>query len=156
MNEATNLPIASNQKRIASFVIDDIVIVVLLLAIFYDQLTQIASHLPEVITPESIEVFKSEMNQFSVENLLLIVMLKVVYHTLFVWQNGMTLGKYIMKIRVVELETSQKPRLHKAFLRASLRIVSEAFFYLGFLLAFFLPLKQTLHDKLSNCVVVDA
>jgi len=156
MNEVTNLPIASNQKRIASFVIDDIVIMVLLLAIFYDQLTQIASHLPEVITPESIEVFKSEMNQFSVDNLLLIVMLKVVYHTLFVWQNGMTLGKYVMKIKVIEVESSQKPLLHKAFLRASLRIVSEAFFYLGFLLAFFLPTKQTLHDKLSNCVVVDA
>jgi len=156
MNEVTNLPIASTQKRIASFVIDDLVIVVLLFAIFYNQLMEIASHLPTVITPESIEVFKNEMNQFSVNNLVLIIMLKVLYHTLFVWQNGMTLGKHLMKIKVIELETSEKPSLQKSFLRASLRIVSEAFFYLGFLLAFFLPLKQTLHDKLSNCAVVDA
>ena len=77
------------------------------------------------------------------------------YHTVFVWQNGMTLGKYLMKIQVVEIETSMKPTFAKAFLRAILRIGSEAIFYLGFLLAFFLPLKQTFHDKVSNCVVID-
>lgn len=155
MNESRDLPLASLQKRIASFVIDDLVIVVLLFAIFYDQLMTIASSLPAVITPESVEVFKNEMNQFSVNNLLLIVLLKVLYHTFFVWQNGMTLGKYILKIKVVELDTMQKPTLYRSFLRASLRIVSEAVFYLGFLLAFFLPLRQTLHDKLSHCIVID-
>jgi len=153
----TNLyPIASTQKRVSAFVIDDIVIALFLLIIFYNQLLEIASHLPSVITAESVEVFKSEMNQFSVSNLIFIIMLKVMYHTFFVWQNGMTLGKYFMKIKVVEVETQQTPTLIKAFLRATLRIVSEVFFYLGFLLAFFLPLKQTLHDKLSGCVVVDA
>ena len=156
MSEVTSLPIASTSKRISAFVIDDLVIVVLLLAIFYNQLMAIASHLPTVITPESIEVFTNEMNQFSVDNLLLIIALKVLYHTFFVWQNGMTLGKYFMKIRVVESDSIQTPTLSKALMRASIRIVSEAFFYLGFVLAFFFPLKQTLHDKLSNCVVVDA
>ena len=156
MSESTSLPIASTKKRVSAFVIDDLVIALLLLVIFYDQLMVIASHLPTVITPESIEVFKEEMNQFSVNNLLLIVALKVLYHTFFVWQNGMTLGKYFMKVKVVELDTSRNPALSKSLLRAALRIVSEAFFYLGFLLAFFTPLKQTLHDKLSGCVVVDA
>ena len=156
MSESTSLPIASTKKRVSAFVIDDLVIALLLLVIFYDQLMVIASHLPTVITPESIEVFKEEMNQFSVNNLLLIISLKVLYHTFFVWQNGMTLGKYFMKVKVVEFDTSRHPTLSKALLRAALRIVSEAFFYLGFLLAFFTPLKQTLHDKLSGCVVVDA
>jgi uncharacterized RDD family membrane protein YckC len=156
MSDSVSYPIASTQKRISAFVIDDIVIALLLLIIFYNQLLEIASHLPTVITPESVKVFKNEMNQFSVNNLLLIIALKVVYHTFFVWQNGMTLGKYFMKIKVVELETERQPNLAKALLRALLRIVSEVFFYLGFLLAFFLPLKQTLHDKLSGCVVVDA
>ena len=155
MSDSTSYPIASTQKRISAFVIDDIVIALLLLAIFYNQLLEIGSHLPTVITPESIEVFKNEMNQFAVNNLLLIIALKIMYHTFFVWQNGMTLGKYFMKIKVVELGTSQHPIFAKALLRALLRIVSEVLFYLGFLLAFFLPLKQTLHDKLSGCVVVD-
>ncbi|HFU77118.1 MAG TPA: RDD family protein [Epsilonproteobacteria bacterium] len=155
MAESTFLPLASMKKRISSFVIDDIVVALLLLAIFYNQLMAIASHLPSVITPESIEVFKNEMNQFSVNNLLLIIALKVLYHTFFVWQNGMTLGKYFMKIKVIELEANAKPTLFKAFFRAVVRVGSEVLFYLGFLMAFFSPLNQTLHDKLSGCVVVD-
>jgi len=149
------LAIASTQKRMMAFVIDDMVIALLLLVIFYNQLVDIASHLPTVITPESIDIFKNEMNNFSVNNLLLIVALKVLYHTFFIWQNGMTLGKYFMQIRVIELKTKQIPTLSKSLMRALLRIVSEAVFYLGFILAFFLPLKQTLHDKLSDCVVID-
>jgi uncharacterized RDD family membrane protein YckC len=82
-------------------------------------------------------------------------MLKVLYHTFFIWQNGMTLGKYFMKIKVVNMNTEETLTLPKALLRAIGRIVSEIFFYLGFLLAFFLPLKQTLHDKISESVVIN-
>jgi len=155
MNESTTLPIASTKKRLAAFVIDDFTIALLLLVIFYDQLVSIVSSLPSVITSETIEIFQEQMNQFSVNNLLLILVLKVMYHAIFIWQNGMTLGKYFMKIKVIELDTEHKPTLVKATMRAVLRIVSEIVFYLGFVLAFFLPLKQTLHDKLSDCVVVD-
>ena len=155
IQETDTLSIASNQKRITAFVIDDMVIALLILSIFYGQLLEIASHLPQVITAEAIETFKQEMNQFSVNNLLLIILLKVMYHTFFVWQNGKTLGKYFMKIKVVDLQTQVNLSLSKALLRASLRIVSEVFFYLGFLLAFFMPLKQTLHDKLSGSVVIN-
>ena len=156
MDRHTNLPIASITKRITSFIIDDLVIMGLLIAIFYTQLLEIASHLPEIITQESIAVFRAEMNQFSVNNLLLIIAIKVMYHTFFVWQNGMTLGKYFTKIKVVELSTMEHPTFSKALLRAVVRIISEAFFYLGFIFAFFLPLRQTLHDKISGCVVVNA
>ena len=150
-----SLPITSTKKRTFAFVIDDIVIALLLFIIFYEQLMTITSHLPTIITEESIEVFKQEMNQFSVHNLILIITLKVLYHTFFIWQNGMTLGKYLMKIKAISLDNGENLTLYKAFLRASFRIVSEVLFYLGFLLAFFLPLKQTLHDKLTHCVVID-
>jgi len=147
--------IASTQKRVLAFVIDDLVIAFLLLVIFYEKLIELAAHISGAITPETIEIFQSEMHQFSVNNLVLILALKILYHTVFIWQNGMTLGKYIVKIKVISLETEENLTLNKAFLRALLRIVSEILFYIGFLLAFFLPLKQTLHDKLSHCVVVD-
>lgn len=156
MNETVvDVPIASMQKRVTSFVIDDLVIALFILFIFYGQLMEIASHFPTVITKESMEAFQMEMKLFSVNNLAIIILLKVLYHTFFVWQNGMTLGKYLMKIRVIELKSMETPTLLKSFIRASLRIVSELFFYLGFLLASFLPLRQTLHDKLSDCVVID-
>jgi uncharacterized RDD family membrane protein YckC len=155
MAESTSLPLASMQKRIASFVIDDIVVALLLLAIFYNQLMAIASHLSNVITPESIELFKNEMHQFSVHNLFIIISVKVLYHTFFVWQNGMTVGKYFMKIKVIEWDTGKTPTLFKALLRGVLRIASEALFYLGFFMAYFSPRNQALHDKLTGCVVVD-
>jgi uncharacterized RDD family membrane protein YckC len=155
-----NTQIASTQKRMLAFIIDDLVIAFLLLIIFYERLIQIASHLSGAMTAESMEIFENAMQQFSVNNLLLILSLKVLYHTVFIWQNGMTLGKYMMKIRVTSLETEEETysniSFYKAFVRALFRILSEVLFYLGFLLAFFLPLKQTLHDKLSQCVVVDA
>jgi len=155
MTEESTLPIASTAKRTFSFVIDDLVIIVLLLVIFYDQLMLIASQVPTVMTPEALATFQEELNHFLADNLLMVLSLKVLYHTVLIWQNGMTLGKYVMKIKVVD-ESGRKVTFLMALFRAVLRIASEVLFYLGFLLAFFLPLKQTLHDKLSKCVVVDA
>jgi len=151
-------PVASTQKRMLSFVIDDLMIAFLLLAIYYEQLIEIAVPLSGTMTAESMELFQNAMQQFSVNNLLFILALKVLYHTIFIWQNGMTLGKYFVKIRVISLEADIQDNLtfSKSFLRALFRIISEVVFYLGFLLAFFLPLNQTLHDKLSHSVVVDA
>ena len=151
-------PVASTQKRMLSFVIDDLMIAFLLFVIYYEQLMEIASLLSGTMTAESMELFQNAMQQFSVNNLLFILALKVLYHTIFIWQNGMTLGKYFSKIRVISLEADTQGNLtfSKSFLRALLRIVSEVVFYLGFILAFFLPLNQTLHDKLSHSVVVDA
>jgi len=133
--------IALPKKRVGAFVIDDLVISFLFLAIFWSQIAAL----------RTIE----EINAFMTEYFLIIVAIKILYHTLFVWQSGMTLGKYLMKIKVVSLQTGEIPLLHIAAARASLRIVSETFFYLGFVMAFFNPMVQTLHDKLTGCVVID-
>ena len=141
MNGLDNLQISLPKKRVGAFVIDDIVISFLFLAIFWSQISTLT-------TPE-------EINLFLTNNFLTIILIKVLYHTFFVWQGGMTLGKYFMKIKVVSIGSGDTPPLHLALLRALLRIVSETFFYLGFIMAFFNPMVQTLHDKLSGCVVVD-
>lgn len=156
MAESNSLPIASVQKRIGAFVIDDLVVALFFLIIFYDQLLAIASQASDMMSPEDIELIQAQLSQFSVNNLLVMLSIKVLYHTVPVWQNGTTLGKYIMKIRVVDLKTGFTPSFYQAFLRAVLRIGSEMFFYLGFIMAFMMPLNQTFHDKLSNCVVIDA
>jgi len=150
MSESLSLPIASSQKRIASFVIDDIVITLFFIIIFYDQFSAVFSNIT-VVDEAALE----SVNAFIAQNILVVLSIKLIYHTVFVWQNGMTLGKYLMKIKVIDLETGNTPNFQKAFLRASVRIPSEILFYLGFLMAFFVPLRQTLHDKISNCVVVN-
>lgn len=151
MSESVSLAIASNQKRITAFVIDDIVISVFFIIIFYDQFAGVFSNIT-VVDEAALEA----INAFIAQNILVVFSIKLLYHTVLVWQSGMTLGKYLMKIKVIDLETGEIPNFQKAFLRASIRIPSEVLFYLGFVMAFFNPLKQTLHDKLSNCVVVDA
>ena len=133
--------IAVPKKRVGAFVVDDLVVSFLFLAIFWSQLSSLGT--------------VEEINLFLTKNFLIIVTIKILYHTIFVWQSGMTLGKYLMKIKVVSLHTDEIPQLHIALARASLRIVSETFFYLGFAMAFFNPMVQTLHDKLTGCAVVD-
>ncbi len=150
MNE-TSLPIASNGKRIWSFVIDDMVINLFLVIIFSSQMTALMSGVTE-INEEAI----TRVNQFILDNITVVLAIKVLYHTLLIWQSGMTFGKYVMRIKAVDLASGERLSFSQAFWRASLRLISEMFFYLGFLFAFFSPLHQTLHDKLSNCVVIDA
>ena len=152
MIENSSLEIASNQKRIASFVIDDIIISLFFLIIFYEQITALVGQAGTTgeISPATLEL----MNSFLAENIIIVFAIKVIYHTVLIWQNGMTIGKYIMKIKVISLHTQQRPTFQQAFLRASVRLISDTFFYLGYLMAFFTPMRQTLHDKLSHCVVV--
>lgn len=131
--------------------IDDLVISIFFIVIFYDQFSLVFSNITVVD-----EAALQSINAFISHNVLVVFLIKVIYHTLFVWQNGMTLGKYVMKIKVIDLKTEQNPNFQKALLRGVFRISSEVLFYIGFIMAFFMPLKQTLHDKLSGCVVVDA
>ena len=150
MTDSLSLPIASTQKRIAAFVIDDLIITLFFIVIFSNQISAMFGDITEVN-----EAVLEHINLFIAENILIVLSIKILYHTILVWQNGMTIGKYLTKIKVISLENHQRPSLVQAFLRAFLRIISETFFYLGFIMAFFTPLRQTLHDKLSQCVVID-
>lgn len=134
--------IASTQKRIGAFVIDDIVISFLIFAIFYNQIMTLT-------TPEAIMLFMQQV-------FISITLLKIAYHTFLVWNNGMTVGKYIMKIRVVSEEDGANLNFVRSLLRAVVRIFSEVIFYIGFILAFFSPKVQTLHDKIAGAIVIDA
>jgi uncharacterized RDD family membrane protein YckC len=148
--ETVSLPIASNAKRVTSFVIDDLVINFFLMIIFSSQLTALMSGITEV-NEEAIMM----INQFIMENLPIVLAVKVLYHTVLIWQSGMTLGKYIVRIKAVDMYSGQRLSFVQAFWRASVRLISEMLFYIGFMFAFFSPLHQTLHDKLSNSVVID-
>jgi len=148
--EEKNMPIASNAKRVAAFVIDDMVVNLFLMIIFSSQLSTLMSQITEVN-----EASVMMINQFIIDNLPIVLAVKVLYHGVLIWQTGMTVGKYLLKIKTVDRISGDLPTLVQAFWRASVRLLSEMFFYIGFLFAFFSPLHQTLHDKLSNCVVID-
>ncbi len=134
--------LATTQRRTWSFVIDDLVISVLFIAIFFEQLGMLT-------TNEGVILFVKA-------NYWMLITLKVVYHTVFTWQNGKTLGKHLMKIRVVSIDEQYILSLPFSFIRSAVRVLGEMFFYIGFLPAFFSPTKQTLHDRIARSIVVNA
>jgi len=142
--EVINHQIVSIGKRMSAFMIDDIVVTILLFIIFFNQLMSIDMQEP------------LQLVSFLETNGIYFILLRFLYHTYFTWQSGQTLGKMLVKIRVVEMQSGRIPSFQVAVLRSGFRVVSESVFYLGYIVAYFTPLVQTLHDKLSNTVVVDA
>jgi len=91
-------------------------------------------------------------NNFVLEYMLM----KIIYQAFFVMQYGATLGKMAAKIRVIEIATLSNPNVLVSLNRAIFRVISEMFFYFGFLWGMFDPLRQTLHDKTAKTLVIDA
>jgi len=85
-----------------------------------------------------------------------VIILKVIYQTYFVWMYGATLGKIAMKIRVISTDDLENPSLMLSLSRATVRIISESIFYLGFVWAALNPKRETWHDKVANTLVVNA
>ena len=144
--------ISTISKRTLSFIIDDIVVGIFLIIIFYDQISALGV---EASKYQDIEDIKALVDNFVINAIPIVLAIKVLYHSLLVWQSGMTIGKYILKIKVIHINSSQTPSFAQAVFRSVMRIVGEMPFYLGFLLAFIALKRQTFHDKVSNCVVVD-
>ena len=142
MGASENFSLAPIGRRAVAYAIDDTLMTLVFLVAFWDRIAGAA-------TPEALLVV---LNQAW----LPVVMAKIAYHSLFVWQYGASLGKIAMGLRVVELSGRVPPRFGVALNRAIFRVVSEMVMYIGFVFAFFDPKKQTLHDKTSSTVVVHA
>lgn len=89
---------------------------------------------------------------------LIMFLLWVVYFTYFESTSGQTLGKRVLRLRVVSVSTGRPPDLGRSLLRNILRIIDwlPAFFLLGFVVALLTQKKQRLGDLLADTVVVKA
>ena len=140
--ESENITLASIQKRSAAYMIDEILVSLLFIFIYLDQIPQ------EATTEQTIAIINSLV--------MYVMVLKVVYQTFFVWMYGATLGRIAMKIKVISISDLEKPTLLFALSRASFRILSESLFYLGFVWAMLNPKRETWHDKVARTLVVNA
>ncbi len=147
-NSIKKYHIASMPKRLKAYLIDDTIVSLFLFAIFYNQFIDIFATYQTTgdITPLAI---------FLEQNSITFILLRVTYQTFFVWQYGMTPGKMLSHIKILEVETLQKPSLKTATFRALFRLLSDTIFYIGYIIAYFSPISQTLHDKLAKTIVVD-
>jgi uncharacterized RDD family membrane protein YckC len=69
---------------------------------------------------------------------------------------GASIGKIMMKIRVIEINTLQTPNVISSLNRAIFRVISEMMFYLGFLWGLLNPKRQTWHDMTARTLVINA
>jgi len=136
------LELASIKKRSMAFFIDEMLLSFLLIIGMSDSFTN----------AKTVEEIIILTNNFMFEYILM----KIIYQTFFVMQYGATLGKIAMKIRVIEIMTLQNPSFLCALNRAIFRVISEMFFYLGFLWGMMDPARQTWHDKTAKTLVVNA
>lgn len=143
MNETNNLELAKLSSRAIAFVIDDLLITLIVFAIFWDSIANSGNDLTALLII---------MN----EAVMQVLLLKFVYQTFFVWYYGATVGKIVAKLRVIDYENYGRITLMSSVLRSAARILSEMFFYIGFVFAFFNDGKQTFHDKIAKTLVVNA
>lgn len=141
--DTDNLELASMSSRIKAFIIDDLSITLLVMFILWDQITAANGDLIAIMTVMNAAFFQ-------------IIMIKFTYQTFFVWYYGATIGKLISKIRVIDFDNYGKVSLVNSAIRSAGRIVSEAIFYIGFLIAYYTDSRQTFHDKFGKTLVVNA
>ncbi|WP_373004110.1 RDD family protein [Sulfurimonas sp.] len=134
--------LASNKKRAMAFFIDEMLLSFLLVIALWDSFAQAVT----------MEQMINITNTFVLEYMLM----KIIYQAFFVMQYGGSIGKIVMKIRVIDINTIQTPNVMVALNRAIFRVVSELFLYLGFLWGLLNPERQTWHDKTAKTLVVDA
>lgn len=131
---------ASLTKRALAMVIDDLLISFIIVGIMWDRLQT-----------DNLEQMLMIVNGAIIE----IIIIKILYHTLFVALYGATIGKMALKIRVIEISTIDKPTFMASLNRATVRIISELAFYFGFVLAIFDSNYQALHDKSAKTLVIE-
>ncbi|MDH4944579.1 RDD family protein [Sulfurimonas sp. C5] len=134
--------LADTKKRAMAFFIDEMLLSFLLILALYDNFSSAAN----------IEEWINVTNQFVLEYM----MMKIVYQAFFVMQYGATIGKLVMKIKVIEIRTLDNPNVLSSLNRAIFRVISEMFLYLGFLWGIMDPARQTWHDKTARTLVIDA
>lgn len=137
-----DLSLASIGKRSMAFFIDEMLLSFLLIIALWDSFAN----------AQTVEQLIDVTNYFVLEY----IAMKIIYQSFFLMQYGATIGKLLMKIRVIEIKSLENPNVLVALNRAIFRVISEMLFYLGFLWAIFDPSRQGWHDKTAKTLVVNA
>lgn len=136
------LRIATDDKRLLAFFIDEIIIGLIIFAGFYEQISSLNGDMSKIQSLLS--------NAF-----LYIIILKIAYHSTFTAIYGASVGKIICKIKIIKIDTLDKPSIIEAISRSSLRILAEMLLYIPLLIAFAEPFRRAMHDLLVKTIVID-
>ena len=140
------MSIAPLSKRVIAFGIDEVILATLFTIV-----------LLVIDEPEIMAAAQSgsnlEIQKVVSKFLMQYVVIKFLYHTIFVYLYGASLGKLAIKIYCVRAGGDMD--IATAAIRAAVRVISETIFYMGFLVAFFTSSRQSLHDMAAKTLVVE-
>jgi len=140
--DTSKLELASNKKRLYSFVIDDLLVTFIAMFLLWTPIQNSNGDYEQIV---------AIMNAAFIQ----IVVIKIIYQSFFIWYYGATLGKMFFKIRVIDFNHFGKITFAQSLLRSTARIFSESIFYIGFMFSFYTQSRQTLHDKIAKTLVVN-
>jgi uncharacterized RDD family membrane protein YckC len=164
-------PLAGFGDRLAAYLIDMALVTVTILVVFIPVFfIFMATRMPDFVTatdpyaaePDPSVVWEEFLLPLLLlEALLFLVVLAAyyVYHVELMWRTGQTLGKKVLKIRVVPLDPSQRLTRGAAAKRYAVAVIAGSLIPLlniidGLWQLWDKPFQQTLHDKAADTVVV--
>lgn len=137
------LYLASNDKRVLAYIIDDIIVSFIITIAFYEQIVSLNGDMKATL-------------QLFAELVSYIVVLAIAYHTIFTALYGGSIGKILCKIKVIRVDTLDKPNYLQSFFRSFIRIVSANFFLFVPLLFIFVDVfRRAVHDMVMQTIVID-
>lgn len=136
------IQVAALWKRVVAHIIDDLLVSMVIVGMYWESITQNADN-PEVV----LNIISSSW--------LILYVVRIVYHWFFVRYYGATIGKIVVKIKVIETELLDNPNAKQALVRSLLRALSEFLMYLPFLYILTNSLRLALHDRVANTIVVE-
>ncbi len=80
-----------------------------------------------------------------------VTLLQIIYNFFFLYRYGASLGQIILRIRVVDVRSFDKPSLHICMSRS---ICKFLLVYISFVFAFFDRFARTLHDRMNRTIVI--
>lgn len=129
-------------KRVVAHIIDDLLVGMVIIGLYWDKIAQNTGN-PEVV----LDLISSSW--------LILYVVRIVYHWLFVRYYGATIGKIVVKIKVIEIGLLDNPNTQQALVRSLFRALSEFLMYLPFLYLLTNSLRLGLHDRVANTIVVE-
>ncbi|MDD3323711.1 MAG: RDD family protein [Sulfurospirillaceae bacterium] len=139
--ESENITLASIKSRIFAYTIDELIVSFIFMVIFMEQM-------PSEGNIESTINALSNMISY-------VILLKIIYQTFFVWMYGATVGKIIVKIRVVSTVDFENPNIFTSTIRSIVRVFGENLLFIGFFWALLNPKRESWHDMAAQTLVVN-
>lgn len=133
--------ISSFQRRLFAFLIDDFLMTILFFFLFFNSFYALRNN-PEAI----VDLLK--------ETFFYLVLLRSVYHSLFTALYGASIGKILLKIRIIRVDTLDNPDLLDAVVRTFFKEIGQMFFYVTYFFALGDKFVRTLHDRVVKTIVI--